>query len=1137
MPNAYKYYMNNQLFKNFSTFNLNPSTYLEYLTFVVMQNAYSLLIGKLRAFTQKYYQNLLLRGLILCFSSIAFGFIAIATLEYYGRFGIEIRTLLFWAFILISSLIFCFWVIAPILKLAKLGDRLSDAEAAKIIGLHFPGVADKLLNVIQLKQQSSTNLALLEASIDQKAIELKPIPFIRAINFSENRRFIKYALVPIFIFGGLYVAGSEGVITESTARLINHKTEYIPPAPFQFVLLDDKNECIQHQDYKLKVQLIGDEIPTDAYLQLNGLPIKMMKLANHTFEYTFNNIQNTVEFKINAGGLYSDKYALNVLAAPSLINFDIYLDYPNYTDKKDEFFENIGELLIPEGTRVSWNFHTENTDEFEILWAEKKQSLELVSPNHFRLFKKAKASTNYTLLPRNQQVATTDSVNYLFKVIKDGYPIVDATEIVDSTQLKVRYFKGQIKDDYGFTKLQFVIKKQNNNWDSIIPIPLEKDMNLDNFFFVFDMKGIDLGGEESLEYFFEVYDNDAVNGSKKSQSRAFEFTPPSLEELQDQNEVQTDELKKLLTENVELAKELQEEFEELRMKLLNKEELNWEDKQQVSELLEKQKKLEQNIDKIAQKNKEKNAMMNEFSEQDKRILDKQKQLEELMEELMTDEMRELFDEMEKLMEEMKTDEWMEKLEELQMNNEELEKELDRNLEMLKKFEFEQALEESIDKLEELKNKQEELKRANDEKTSPQEHITEEQKKLSEAFKKLSEKLDALQEKNDALEKREALDDTKDIQESIKQQMQESQENSESKKRKKTSKSQEKTLDKMEQLQEMLKKAQQQSGEKGPAEDMDALRQILENLIDLSLDEEALLSELSETNINDPEYVSLIHWQNKLSDDSKILEDSLYALSKRQVQIKATINREMGAITSNIKKSLENMAERESSKALTKQQLVMTSANNLALMLSDVLQAMQEDMADKMPGQQQCNKPGSGNPSPSDMKKMQEQLKKQLEEMKKGNENGKKPKGKKGQGKDLAKMMAKQELIRQQLEKMADKIEEGENGKAEGLRDAINKMEQTEEEIANDNITQETLNRQNQIIEHLLEAEKAEQERDKEKKREAKEAQQLPHQVKDLLEEYKRNKLKQAELLKTIPPKLRPYYKEKVKDYFQQIEPQ
>jgi hypothetical protein len=1101
-----------------------------------MQNAYSLLITKLKAFTQKYYTNLLIRGLILCFSSIAIGFIAIAMLEYFGRFGIEIRTFLFWTFILLSSSIFCFWILVPLLKLAKLSSRLSDAEAAKIIGQHFPGVADKLLNVIQLKQQEAVNLELLEASIDQKAHELKPITFTRAVNFSENKRFIKYALIPLFIFGGLYIADSEEVLTESSARIIDYKTEYIPPAPFEFKILNSKMECIQHQDFVLEAQIVGNNIPTVAYIEINGLPIKMKKLANHKFEYAFNNIQQNVTFKFNAGGLYSSIHTLNVLAAPSLINFEVSLAYPSYIKKEDEIIENIGEVLVPEGTKVNWSLYTENADTVEILWGDKKQYANLISPNNFQFFKRALKSTNYSLLPHNKLVSTTDSINYNFKVLKDGYPIVEAQEIIDSTQLKIRYFKGLIKDDYGFNKLQFVAKQNSNNWDTIVPIKINKTLNKESFFFVFDMKNIDLNEEAYLEYYFEIYDNDQINGSKKSQSKTFEFTPPSLSEIQKQQEAKTAELKKDLENNVELAKELQDEFEELRMKLLNKEELSWEDKQQVNEVIEKQKQLEKNIDQISQKNKEKNAMMNEFSEQDKRILEKQKQLEELMEELMTDDMRELFDEMEELMEEMKTDEWMEKLEELQMNNEDLEKELDRNLEMLKKFEFEQALEESLDQLANLKQKQEDLQQDNDTKSKSQEQITEEQKKLNEEFKELSEKIDGLQQKNEELEKKQSLEDTEELQKSIEQQMQQAQDDSENNKRKKTSQSQQKAIDEMEKLQEELQQAQQQSGDKGPPEDMDALRQILENLIDLSLDEEDLLHNLSETNKNDPEYVNLIHWQNKLSDDSKILEDSLYALSKRQIQIKATINREMSAISNNIKKSLSNMAERQTEKALTTQQLVMTSANNLALMLSDVLQAMQEDMADKMPGQQQCNKPGSGNPSPSDMKKMQEQLKKQLEQMKKGNENGKKPKGKQGNGKQLAKLMAKQELIRQQLEQMADKIEEGENGNADGLRDAIEKMEQTEEDIANDNISQETLRRQNQIIEHLLEAEKAEQERDKEKKREAKEAEQLPHQVQELLEEYKRNKLKQAELLKTIPPKLKPFYKEKVKEYFQQIEP-
>jgi len=1098
-----------------------------------MQDAYSLLIKKLRAFTQKYYQNLLIRGLLLCFSSIALGFIAFAILEYYGRFGVEARTILFWAFVIMSKSIFFFWVLRPIFKLAKLGKRLSDDEAAKIIGKHFPDVADKLLNVIQLKKQSSSNVALLEAGINQKALELKPTPFVKAINFSENRRFIKYALIPLFVFAGLYASNREEILTESTVRIINYKTEYIPPAPFDFVILNQTLECIQHQDYKLIIQLRGDEIPTDSYLELSGLSIKMKKQADHVFEYDFRNIQKTQSFKLNAGGVYSGTHNLNVLAAPSLVNFELHLDYPSYLRKKDERLKNIGEVLVPEGTKVSWDFFTENTDYFDILWNDELLSTIQESSNHFSFSHKASASANYTLLPFNTGVSTLDSANYNFKVVKDGYPVVDASEVVDSTQLKMRYFKGQIKDDYGFNKLQFVVKRLDNNWDSIVSIQINREHNLDNFFFIFDMNKLDVKEEESLEYYFEVYDNDAVNGSKKSQSRTFEFNAPSIEELQEQQAEKTDALKKQLENNVELAKKLQEEFEELRMKLLNKEALSWEDRQQVNEVFEKQKKLEKNIEQISQKNKEKNAMMNEFTEQDKRILEKQKQLEELMDELMSDEMRELFDEMEKLMEDMNTDEWMEKLEELQMSNEDLEKELDRNLEMLKKFEFEQALEESVDKLQELKNKQEDLKRANDEKTKSQDVISDEQKDLKEAFEKLSEKLDDLHNKNEELDQKEPLDDTQELEESIQQQMQESQENSENNKRKKTSQSQQNTLDEMETLMRKLQQAQQQSGEKGAAEDMDALRQILENLIDLSIDEEALLTDLSQTNKNDPEYVTLIHWQNKLGDDSMILEDSLYALSRRQLQIKATINREMSAISNNIQKSLDNMSERETAKALNQQQLVMTSANNLALMLSDVLQAMQEDMASKTSGEQQCSKPGSGNPTPGDLKKMQEQLKKQLEQMKKGSENGKKPKAKSGEG--LAKMMKRQEMIRQQLEKMAEKMEESEHGKTEGLRDAIDMMEQTEEDIVNDQITQETLDRQRQIIEELLEAEKAEQERDKEKKREAKESQQLPHQVQDLLEEYQRNKLKQAELIKTIPPKLRPYYKEKVKVYFQNME--
>ena len=115
-----------------------------------------------------------------------------------------------------------------------------------------------------------------------------------------------------------------------------------------------------------------------------------------------------------------------------------------------------------------------------------------------------------------------------------------------STQqsLKTRYFQGQIKDDYGFRKLQFVVKKPNNNWDSIVPIKIDTATNIESFFFVFDLNTTQIKEGESLEYYFEVYDNDGVNGSKKSQSRAFEFNAPTEEEIQEQQEIKTKDLKK-----------------------------------------------------------------------------------------------------------------------------------------------------------------------------------------------------------------------------------------------------------------------------------------------------------------------------------------------------------------------------------------------------------------------------------------------------------------------------------------------------------------------------------------------------------------------------------------------------------------
>ena len=124
-------------------------------------------------------------------------------------------------------------------------------------------------------------------------------------------------------------------------------------------------------------------------------------------------------------------------------------------------------------------------------------------------------------------------------------------------------------------------------------------------------------------------------------------------------------------------------------------------------------------------------------------------------------------------------------------------------------------------------------------------------------------------------------------------------------------------------------------------------------------------------------------------------------------------------------------------------------------------------------------------------------------------------------------------MRQLLEEINQKSK-GEYGGEGGLDKIIDKMEETEKDLVNKNITTETIKRQKDILTRLLEAEDALRERELDDEREAEKAKQYQRQIPKEFEEYIKTKEEEIELLKTVPVKLNPYYKKEVNDYFQRI---
>jgi hypothetical protein len=412
-----------------------------------------------------------------------------------------------------------------------------------------------------------------------------------------------------------------------------------------------------------------------------------------------------------------------------------------------------------------------------------------------------------------------------------------------------------------------------------------------------------------------------------------------------------------------------------------------------------------------------------------------------------------------------------------------------------------------------------------------------QQELNEEFQEIRDDLDDLEQKNKELEEPNDLINTDNSEQEIQQDMENSLNSLQNNQRRNASKSQKNASEQMQQLSDFLISMQQLMNQQSLMEDIHALREILENLVQLSFDQEDLMKDLVRTNVSDPRYIQLIQDQSKINDDLQMVEDSLYALSKRQISIQSFVNREIEVINRNVEETLEYMHNHRKGNASSKQQYVMTSINNLALLLSEALRQMEQNLS--MCNSSSCKssgspKPGKGKSGKNSLSDLQKQLNKSIEQLKNGMEGKDKSHSRMGSqsmSEQLARLAAQQEAIRRQLQEYLDQIKEGGVAGDAGINKLMEDMEKSEEDLVNKMLTNETLKRQQDIFTRLLKHDKAEKERKKEERRESIDAKNQKYSNPNEFIEYKRLRMYEAELLKTIPPQLRLFYKNKVTEYF------
>ena len=1074
---------------------------------------------QLRSFKARHVKKRLLEGLIVFIVSAVIIYLSISGLEAFGRFNSWVRALLLLFFLSTTLFILFIRVGRPLLQLLNSDAAIQDEEAASRIGAFFPSLGDKLLNYIQLSSHSFSDNALAKASLNQRANELSSFNFTEAISYKKEKRGFLQWVIPLVLVTIMLLSFFPASFVGSTERIINFSKPYIPEAPFKFTI-EKELIAFRNEDFLLEVMLKGDALPQEAYFISGDRRIKLITAGVGKFELLFPNIEMDKSFVIEAASFESTPYQIKVVDRPSLNNFSVGLNYPPHIKQANESFNNIGSFEIPEGTTVTWNFNSRFTENVIVSTNNEEAIIEKSAGEKFIYSKSILSNFEYGIELSNQYGTQQGTINYNIQVIKDEYPKIEVKILADTLLYKYVVFAGNISDDHGLSQLSLRYSKNASDEKREL-LAIDRSSSSQSVFHQWLLDSLNIEPGDKLDFYLVLTDNDKINKYKSTRSQLFSLNIPAEEEARAKLDESKNSTKEQVSDAADDAKELKENIDNLLEQMKGKKELTWQDEQMLQNLLEEKKALEEKIEKLQKDNQQLNEQQKQLESPSEEMIQKQEQLEDLLNDLLDEETRELYEQLQEMIEKYENNEAVqEMLEKIQNKELNLEQELERALEFFKQLQAEQKLDETREELDKIIEEQKELTKKTEDKNQPKDSLASDQGKLNDKFQKFQEDLRDAKEMNQDLKSPSSMEDTSGEEESVNEEQKSSKENLENNKRNKSKESQKNATQQMEQISKKLESMKASMQMQKMQEDLGNLQAILSNLIELSFDQENLMKEFKGINQNDPRFVSLSQEQLILKDDSKIINDSLIALSSRVMVISSFVTRELNEMNQHMDASIKSIRDRKKSEASVSQQLTMTSANNLALMLDNVMQQMQENMADAMgKGEKQ-----DGDQQMPGLSEMQEQLNKQIRELSQSEKSGREL------SEELAKLAAEQERLRKALEDAEEKY-----GSEPGSTDNLKRqMERSELDLVNKNLNQQMQRRQQQILTRMLEAEKSLRERELDSKREAKTATQYEKLLPKAFDDYMKQREKEIELLKTVPPRLVPFFKIEVGQYFDRI---
>ncbi len=1066
-----------------------------------MNTELSRTLEKLKKFIRAEFLERALRGGQFFAMQSALLFLFIVLLETLFRYHASVRTVLFFIWTAASLASCIFYVLYPLILRFKNFSFTQYLAAAEKIGEGYSSVKDELRNALELASQDkekNTSGAFVEAAFHRVYGKIKDSDFAALVSFKKCVKMLRFT-IPVAL-GILLLVVLVPALKASTERVLLFTHEFVPPAKYTINISPGNTKALKGSDVIINAVVLGGDpkvinlfIKDKEHDKEEQHTIERDSLLN--FRFVLRGVRTDAEYWCSLEDVVSERYKITVVNNPAIQELTLKVRPPAYSGLQPSEQKDNGNVTCLYGSSIDFKIAASKPLKEANLVIGDSQYVKLHCVDNFASGTLiAKGEMQYKVVIKDFDGSPNLSpVVYDIKTFGDGAPSIELIAPDQNTTLTTEQrlpVTVKIADDYGFKSLKLYhrlsasrYEKPQETYQSVnIPLDLsKKEQTVD---YIWNLSPLSLSTDEVVSYYIEVEDNDAVSGFKKARTIECTIRIPSVTELFKENEkVQErseDELAKTLQEAQELKKDMEKISREMKK---DSKEISWEEKEKIQSAAKKFSDLQQKMEKIRQDIKEATNKLEQNNLLSKETMQKYNELQKLMNELTSEEMKKMMEKLQQAMQSLDRKQAQQNLQNMKIDEEAFQKSIDRTINLLKRIQIEQKVDELVKKAEQLEKEQSEIAQKTEKElgknSESQNELSKQQKNVDKELKDFQKNLDDLKNKmqefkdlpSDEAEKLQQEFDkqnndelSKEAQESMKQM----QKQSATQKQNKISQNMKKMKSGLQQLQSSLMQKQQMQVF------MD-MTKLLQGLVNVSKQQEELKDQ-SKKGEREMSFGENARRQENLKKTLENLLQQMSALAQKTFAISPEMGQALGNAHMRMDAAENALQGKSGSQASQNQTEAMKSINEAALMMKQSMDSMMQQGGEGGSGMmslmQQMNK----------LAGMQMSLNNMTQQLQQGN-NGQLSQQQMAQMQRLAQQ---QDIIRKSLEQLNNEARSSGNSKKipANLDQVLKQMDEVISDMKTEKLNDNLIQKQEKILSKLLDAQRSINERDMDKERES-----------------------------------------------------